>query len=62
LSTLLVSATLLVTIVAALVFGILAGYVAVIGLLHAFAQSRERSHPPARALAASVGSGASSGD
>ncbi len=56
---LIVSTTLFLTIILSLSFGILLGYVAVMGLLHAFGHSRERlqAAPAKLASAAAASSG-----
>ena len=60
-STLIIPATLFITIILCLILGIFLGYTAVMGLLYAFGHSRERSHA-APAKLASVGSSSGGGD
>jgi len=56
LKTLLISTTVFTTVLAALGFGILSGYVAISGILRALGrQQQKRSAPPAMALGASMG-------
>jgi len=50
--TMLVATTFLLTLTAALSFGILAGYAVVSGILYLFARSRKTTEPPAPAVLA----------